>query len=528
MAFVLNDPCDEGVLRAHRPGAAPCERAARPWVLVASILGSAMVFIESTVVNVALPALQRAFDATVVDIQWVVNAYILFLAALILLGGTLGDRYGRRRVFMMGVSIFAIGSIVCGLAATTRQLVAARAFQGVGGALLTPGSLALISASFPESERGRAIGLWSGFSAMTTAIGPVLGGWLIDAFSWRWVFFINVPIAVIVLIVSARYVSESRDEESAGLDLPGGLTATGALAGLTWGLLESSERGFADPIVLSALTAGVALLVLFVTIEARSTAPMLPLRLFRSRTFSGANLLTLFLYGALSGALFFFPLALVQVHGYSATAAGAAFLRFFVLVSLLSRWSGGLVNRYGARMPLVIGPLVAAAGYVLFSLPGTSGSYWTTFFPAVSMLGLGMAIGVAPLTTAVMNSVPTRQAGTASGVNNASARIAGLLAIAVAGILMLSVYSRELSAALDAANLPAAVQRAILAQRSSLAATVLPPDIDPSIAVRASEAIGGAFVSGFRVVMRSAALLAATSAAVALFTIRADSPSEGR
>jgi MFS family permease len=357
---------------------------------------------------------------------------------------------------------------------------------------------------------------------MTTAIGPVLGGWLIDAFSWRWVFFINVPIAVIVLIVSARRVRESRDEEAGTLDLPGALAATAGLAGLTWGLLESSERGFGDFAILSSIAAGTALLLLFLAMEARAPSPMLPLRLFRSRTFSGANLLTLFLYAALSGALFFFPLDLVQVHGYSATAAGAAFLPFILLVSVLSRWSGGLVGRYGARLPLVFGSLIAAGGYLLFSLPADNGSYWTTFFPAVTVLGLGMAISVAPLTTAVMNAVPTRQAGTASGINNACARIAGLLAIALAGILMVAIYSSELSRTLDATGVPAAVRDALLGQRSSLAGTRLPPTLDPVIAQRATEAIDRAFVAGFRAVMVAAALLATISAITAWLTIDPD------
>jgi EmrB/QacA subfamily drug resistance transporter len=519
LAFVVRDPCDEGVVRSGRNGDAPCERAVRVWVLVATILGSSMVFIEGTVINVALPALQRALGATVVDIQWVVNAYTLFLAALILLGGTLGDRFGRRRVFMTGVAIFTIASILCGLAQSTLQLIIARGVQGIGGALLTPGSLAIISASFPEEERGKAIGLWSAFSALTTAVGPVLGGWLIDTLSWRWVFFINVPFALVVLAVSARRVPESRDENAGNLDLPGAITATAGLAALTWGLLESSERGYTDIPVILAAAVGLALLALFVMLEARAASPMMPLRMLRSRTFAGANILTFCLYAALSASLFFFPLDLIQVHGYSATAAGAALLPFIVLMTMLSRWSGGLVARYGARKPLIIGPLVTAAGFALFIPPGTSGSYWTTFFPAVLVMGLGMAFSVAPLTTTVMNAVPDRQAGTASGINNAVSRVAGLFAIAIAGILMVVVFSDALGTALAEADLPANLRDTIMAQRSSLAAIAIPEDVAADVAERARAAIGTAFVHGFRAVMILATALAAASALVAWLCI---------
>lgn len=519
MSFIVRDPCDEGVIRTSHPGAKPCERTARSWVLAATILGSSMVFIESTVINVALPALQRALGATVIDMQWVVNSYILFLSSLILLGGTLGDRFGRRRVFMIGVALFTVASILCGLSRTALQLIGARAVQGVGGALLTPGSLAIISASFAEGDRGRAIGLWSGFSAMTTAIGPVLGGWLIDTFSWRWIFFINVPIAIAVLLISARRVPESRDEAAGRLDIAGALTVTGGLGALTWGLLESSDGGFAQPTILAAIGAGTILLARFVLLESRSPSPMVPLRLFRSGTFAGANLLTLFLYAALSGSLFFLPLDLIQVHDYSATAAGAALMPFIVLITLLSRWSGGLVARFGARTPLIIGPLISAVGYGLFILPGTDGSYWTTFFPAVTVMGLGMAISVAPLTTTVMNAVPTRQAGTASGINNAVSRVAGLLAIALFGILMLAVFANTLSGALDSEGLPASLRDSILAHRSSLAAIPLPDGTTAEAAGLARDLIDASFVHGFRAVMILAATLAAASSLVAWLMI---------
>ena len=520
---VVRPPCDEGVLAAGSPAEPPCPPEHRAWVLTATILASAMVFIEGSAVNVALPAFQSALDASVVDIQWIVNSYTLFLAALILLGGSLGDRFGRRRVFIIGLVMFALSSIACGLAADTKQLIIARGFQGVGGALLTPGSLAIITAAFPQNERGRAIGLWSGFSAMTAAIGPVLGGWLVDHLSWRWIFFVNLPIAVIVLAISLRFVPESRDDNAHGsLDFRGALLATAGLGSLTWGILESSNRGFGDPLIPGAILVGAVLIVAFIRAEQQSNVPMMPLRLFRSRTFAGANLLTLFLYAALAGTLFFFPMNLVQVHGYSATGAGAALLPFILLLSVLSRWSGGLIARYGARLPLTVGPLVAAAGFALFAVPGTEGGYVGTFLPAVVVLGLGMALSVAPLTTAVMNAVPVETAGTASGINNAVARLAGLLAVAIFGIVMLHVFSRGLASGLAAIDVPEPLREAVLGRKSDLAAITLPSELSEAASQEIRQVIAESFVSGFRVLMLLGAALAAAAGLVAWRMIGAD------
>ena len=519
MTAVASFPCDKAIVGAATESA-PCARNAEPWILATTILASSMVFIDGTVVNVALPALQRAMGATLGDAQWIVEAYELMLAALLLVGGAAGDRFGRRRVFAIGVAVFTVASVACGLSDRVGALIAGRSVQGVGGALLVPGSLALLSASFDPQRRGRAIGIWSGFTAIAAALGPVVGGFLIDHGSWRYAFFINVPLAVAVLVLTFRYVPESRGESSEDpIDWLGAVLAAIGLGGVVYALIEAQFVGWSNQAVWGSLALGLCALAAFLVVEWRQRAPMLPLRLFRSTEFAGANVLTLLLYAALGGSLFFLPLNLIQVHGYSTVAAGAALLPFVLLMFVLSRWAGGLVDRYGTKLPLIIGPIISACGFALFAIPAAGGSYWTTFFPAAVVLGFGMTLTVAPLTTTVMQSVAPTAVGVASGVNNAVSSVAGLLAIASFGIVMSHTFDVDIHQRLAAASLSPEIVAAVESQRIKLAAIDIPPGASPEARASIQTAIAAAFVAGFRRVMLIAALLALASAVSAWLMI---------
>ena len=431
-------PCDDGVIQGQRGSPAPVPGRER-LALAATVLGSSMAFIDGSVVNIALPAMQRELasgSSGLAAMQWVVNAYLLALGSLVLIGGALGDRYGRRRIFLAGIALFSLASAACGLAPNAAALIGARAVQGMGAALLVPSSLAIIGAVFSGEARGKAIGTWAAWAAITGAAGPVLGGWLVDQWSWRAIFFLNLPLGAATAWLALSAVPDSRDPEAPPhLDWLGAALAAAGLGGVTWGLTLAPERGWGAAPVWGALAAGVALLAAFVVSQAKGRAPMMPLPLFRSRDFSGANMVTLLLYAALSGSLFFFPFVLVGVFGYSATQAGAALLPFSVVMGALSPTMGRLAVRWGARTMLTLGAAVTAAGMALLALPGEGATYWAGFFPAMLVFGLGMTIAVAPLTTTVMAAVPAAHAGLASGVNNAVARVAGLLAVAAIGAL---------------------------------------------------------------------------------------------
>ena len=406
--------------------------AAGRWVLLATVLGSAMASIDATVVGIALPAIGHDFGGTIATLQWVVTAYALTLAGLLLFSGALGDRYGRKRIFLAGVVWFAVASLACGVAPDAPVLIAARAVQGIGAALLTPGSLAILEASFRPGDRSKAIGAWSGFAGVGTAIGPFLGGWLIAAVSWRLIFIINLPLAVLVVAVGLRHVPESRDPAAGGrLDVAGGVLVTIGLIGLTYGLINGPSAGWGAPDALSALVGGVLLLGVFVARERRAAAPLLPLSLFSSVQFSAANVVTFAVYGALGGVLFLLPIQLEQVSRYTALQAGVSLLPVTVIMLALSARSGALAAKIGPRLQMSVGPLVIGAGLALFARIGTSGDYLTEVLPAVLIFGFGLAINVAPLTSTVLAAAPAERAGIASAVNNDVARAAGLLAVAI-------------------------------------------------------------------------------------------------
>lgn len=428
-------PCAAEVIRSTR-GTSACPERDKAWVLAAAVLGSTMTFVDESVVHVALPKIEADLGTTLVAMQWVINAYTLCMSTLLLIGGAAADRLGRRVLFLMGLVSFTLASIACGLAPDIAALIGARVIQGAGAALLIPCSLAIIGAAFDEKERGAAIGIWSGASALAAGASPLVGGWLIDHVSWRAIFLINPLIAIPTLWIAVLRLPESGDPTAhGGLDWRGAVLAFGGLAGLVYGLIAASTLGWQDVTVVGSLTAGALLLLGFVLEERRSRAPMMPLRLFGSRSFSGVNLFTLFLYGALGGAFFFLPFLLIQAHGFSATAAGAVYLPFTLVLGVLSRWSGRLVDRFGARWPLIIGSVIAALGFALLAVVSGEQRYWVYLLSMV-VLGFGNAITVVPLTTTVINSVQERETGEASGINNAVAAVASLLVVAVLGTLV--------------------------------------------------------------------------------------------
>lgn len=448
------------------------------WIVAASVLGSGIAFLDGTVVNVALPAIDAELDAGISGLQWIVDAYLLTLSAFLLLGGSLGDLFGRRRIFMIGLGGFAGASLLCGIAPTTELLVAARALQGIAAALLVPGSLAIISTSYHPDDAGKAIGAWSGLSGVTTAIGPFVGGWLVDAVSWRWIFVINLPLALIAIWVARRHVPEA----AAGggrVDYVGATTAAVALGGLTYGLIEGPGRGWTDAGVVAAVAAGMTALAAFVRAEFRHPQPMLPFSIFRSRQFSGANAATLLVYFALGGSVFFLVIELQRELGYSALEAGAALVPVTILLLLLSPRAGALASRVGPRIPMTAGPLVAAAGLALMTTIGPGTSYAAGVLPSVVVFGLGLSLTVAPLTTAVLAAVPPEHAGIGSGVNNAVARVAGLLAVALLPLIA---------------------------------------------GIGGADEIGGAFTAGFRKATWASAVVCAAGGTIAWATIRTERP----
>ena len=490
-------------------------------ILAATIGGSAMAFIDGSVVQIALPAIQADLGADFTTLQWIVNIYVLFIGALVLVGGAYGDSLGRRRVFAAGTALFVLASALCGLAPGSVWLVAARALQGIGSALMIPQSLAIIAAAFPEERRGRAIGTWAAASALTTALGPTLGGLLVDLFSWRAAFLINLPVGAAVLWLTMTRVPESRAPGAAPVDLVGGILVTVGLGALTVGLVHLADHGIGSALVLSGFAVAIVTLPAFVWWEGRIRAPMMPLGLFRDRTFAGVNILTVLLYAALSGALFIVPYTLIGLRGYTAAEAGLSLLPMGLAIGLLSRVFGGLGDRIGGRLPMVIGSAVVAASAAWLGWTGAAGGYWMGVFGPILGIGFGMAVVIAPLTTTVMNAVDDAHSGAASGINNAAARVAGLLSVAITGALLAVQFGAALKIQLAGVDQAAA----ILAQADRLLDTPIPPG---PAADRIRQAFAAAYEVAFRWGMGLNVVLAALAAAVGLVVLPAGGTSSRR
>lgn len=490
------------------------------WTLAALILGSGIVFLDSTVVNVALPHIQREFNASLGAVAWIVDAYTLLLAALLLIGGALGDILGRRRMFLTGLVIFAVASALCGLAPSLGLLIAARVLQGIGGALLVPESLAILNAVFPPGRRGQAIGTWAAFSGVTSAVGPLLGGYLVDAASWRWAFLINLPLAAVTFVVMVRAVPETRNEDAdPHIDWLGAISITAGLGGVIFALLEGAARGWGNPLIVAALGIGVSASIAFVFIEARGAHPMLPLSLFRSRQFSGTNLATLAIYFAFNGALLFLVLYLQQVQHASAFLSGVSLVPITLVLLLLSRTAGSIADRVGLRLPMTIGPLLVSAGFLLMLRITPNASYVGVILPALLVLSLGMVLTITPLTTAAMSSVEVRHSGTASGVNNSVSRIAAALAIAVLTLLATARFGGALETHLATLHLGAATHDALMQQADRLGAISVPTGISGATAGAVRQAIADAFTDAFRLVVLTCAALALLGGVISFLTI---------
>lgn len=470
------------------------------WALAGSVLASSMAFLDVTALNVALPGLQRAFSASGAELLWVVNAYALVLAAGLLVGGAAGDRWGRRRVLEIGIVLFTLASLACGLAPGVGFLIGARVVQGLGAALLMPNSLALLATAFPEEQRGRAIGTWSAWSVVATALGPIVGGLLAHAGWWRGIFFLNLPLAVAALAVLAWRTRESADPEAAGrpLDLPGMALAALGLASLNAACLEAPGRGWSHPGILAALAVAAVALVLFVAVERRSPWPLLPPALFRSRTLTAGVLFVLAVHPTFYGLLLFFPLQLIQAQGYDPARTGLTLLPVMVLLAALSRFAGGLVDRFGPRLPLTIGPLLSGAGFLLLSRGGeTAGpsEFWTAYLPPLLLIGAGMALSLAPVSTAILAAVARERTGLASGINATATRLAGALGVALLGAVVLASFESTLTE--RARELPADLATALVAQAPRLGDARPPAGLPADLEARARATLRGALVEAF-------------------------------
>jgi EmrB/QacA subfamily drug resistance transporter len=488
------------------------------WILAATTLASSTVFLLGAAVNIALPSIQSYFGSNITGLEWVTNSQLLFLATLLLIGGSLGDYFGRKRIFIIGISLFTVASILAGMAPSIGILIAFQALQGIGSALMVPQSLAIINASFAENHRGQIIGLWAGISGAIAAIGPWLGGWLIENFSWRAVFFINVPISLAALIIAFIFIPESQKSRSRKIDWLGTFLVFLGLLGIAYGLITGPVDGWTHWTVLAALIGGVLAAFLFILSEARRRDPLIPLQIFQNPLVAGSNAVTLLLYFALNGILFFIILNMQQIQGYTPTEAGLYLLTFTVIISVFSGFAGSLSDKIGPRLQMILGPSVVAAGAALLGISGDQSNFFTGFLPGLLLVGAGMALVIAPLTKSALMVQPIFS-GVASGVNNAVARFTALLAIAILSAVMLFVFTDRLQNTVRRSDLSPGQQQQILSQATKLGGIAIPSEFDVSSQKAAEAAIDGSFIYAFRWAMVVCAMLSAAAAIVAVFMI---------
>lgn len=487
-------------------------------ILTATILASGMAFLDGSVVNIAIPTIQYRFGATISDIQWIVNGYMIMLCALLLISGALGDRFGRRKIFAYGIGLFITASFLCSISSSILQLEIFRALQGIGGAMMIPGSLSIINITFDEKVRGRAIGLWSGFAGGVAALGPLVGGSLVQLWGWPSIFYINIPLGLLALFLTFKYIPESRNTDAHKIDLLGTLFIFFSLLGFSFGLLSVSNLGWHNPEIVGSIAIGIVSFILFIITEKRTKEPLVPFHIFSSALVRGANLATLFLYFALSGVIFFLVLNFQQIQHYSPIYAGLGMLPSIILITFLSGPGGTIADKIGPRLPMIVGPLIVSFGMFLLTLPGTHANYFISFLPSLILLGVGMALVIAPLTKSAL-SVESHYSGAASGVNNAVARIAGLLAVAILGVIIVSIFEGNLANSIHSSGMDQLQQGQIMIQQDKLGGIVIPDTFPDHIKLIAQNAVDNSFIYGFRYAMGINAILAFLSAVVSFVTI---------
>lgn len=488
------------------------------FVLAATILASGMAFLDGTVVTIAIPVIQSELDATLGHMQWVVNSYALILASFILISGSFGDLYGRKKIFLYGIVAFVSSSLLCSLAQSIEQLIAFRTLQGIGAAMMIPGSLSIINTAFDDREHGKAIGIWSGFAGGVAAGGPFLGGWLVEIYGWPSIFYLNIPIGIIAILLTVKYIPESRNPHVKQIDFLGTILLLSGLLGFSYALIESPALGFMHPWIITSFLFGIGSLIAFYFVEKRALMPLVPFHIFSSSLVRGANIITLFLYFALNGIIFFLILNIQQLQNYSPLLAGISMLPSVLLITFLSGYGGAISDRIGPRKPLIIGPLLVTAGIISMIFPGTNANYFIAFLPGLILFGLGMSFVIAPVTKSAL-AVNIHYSGTASGVNNAVSRVASLLAIALLGAVMATTFSSELTRSVAQSSLTPKEQMQILDQKDKLGAIEIPSTFNNSARTTANELVDNAFLYSFRVVMTMSAIMAFLSAVVAFLTI---------